>query len=222
MLQRLLLMAITSSLLGCAGLQPAYPPEFSGALPGGVLAAPDAMDVGRSLAAAVPAALLLVDARLGYAPQRYTVLVCRTSCFKRHVPVPGAAAAQTGDKIFINADLVVNHSIVGVLAHELAHIVIDEQRGQDKAPVWANEAIAVWVSGTGTRCDGASERLQRHPMCFATRASEWIGRLAQNHPRLHQCWLRQMLSGLRVAACPDVDEIYEKAPIFNVAGDLKP
>ena len=205
MFKRLVLVlatALSGVLGGCAGLQPVHPSEFSSALPGNVLAHPEAMEMAQQVSAAVPAALQQIRGKLGHTPQHYTILVCGSDCFQRHVPVPGAAAAQAGSRIFVNADLVRTDSLQGVLAHEFAHVVIEELRGPDlkKVPEWANEGIAVWASGVGTEgCGGANERLKSHPVCMARTASAWLDNLA---PPARRCWLSETLMGLPKGECP--------------------
>ncbi len=203
MLGRLTLAVAVSGLLGaCAGLPPAHPQEFSSKLPGNVLTAPDAADTAARISAAVPSALLQLESKLGYAPQQFTILVCGSACFQRHVPVPGAAAAQADKRIFINADLVSRDQIQGVLVHEMAHAAIEERRGRElhKVPDWANEGIAVWASGVGTEgCDGAGEGAQTHPLCLARKTSAWLDHLT---PAARRCWLAEMFTGQPEGVCP--------------------
>lgn len=197
-----LLTAAVGGLAGCAGLRPAAPPEFSAALPANVRAAPDSMDVGWDVARLVPAALAQVEAKLGYAPRGFKVLVCRSECFTRHVRVSGAAAAAINDRVFVNADLAATATLQGVLAHELTHVLLSELRGRElhKVPEWANEGLAVWASGVGTEgCVGANERLQRHPLCVARRAADWL----DGKGEAQRCWLQETLTGEKDSTCPE-------------------
>lgn len=203
MLRRLILAVLGTVLVGCASLDPG---EFSEALPGHVQASPDARDVAGNISAQMPAALHLVESRVGRTPQHFTVLVCRSDCFAQHVPIPGAAAAQLKNRVFVNADLVQPDQIPAVLAHELTHVLIQEQRGQDlhKVPEWANEGLAVWVSGVGTEgCANATEHMRQHPICRARVVSAWLDGLAAADPQVQRCWVDQMITGIRNTACPD-------------------
>lgn len=203
-LRRIALLAVAvGGLTGCAGLRPASPPEFSAALPANVRAAQDSVDVGWDVARLVPSALAQVEAKLGYAPRGFKVLVCRSECFTRQVRVSGAAAAAINDFVFVNADLLaVTTNLQGVLAHELTHVLLSELRGRElhKVPEWANEGLAVWASGVGTEgCAGASERLQRHHLCVARRAADWL----DGNGEAQRCWLQETLTGERDSACPE-------------------
>lgn len=203
MLTRLALFTVVCSLLGgCAGAPQAYPSEFSIRLPGGVLAAAGADGTAMQVSAAVPSVLLQLQSKLGHTPQDVTILVCGAPCFRRHVPVPGAAAAQAGSRIFINADLVERDRIPAVLVHEMAHVVIEEQRGRElhKVPEWANEGIAVWASGIGTEgCDEAGEGAAVNHLCLARKTSTWLDALSKE---ARDCWLQDMLKGTPEGVCP--------------------
>lgn len=204
MLRTALLAFVVSSLVGCAGLRPAPPPEFSATLPSRVHAAQDAVNVAQDVARLVPAALAHVHGKLGYAPRNFSVLVCRSECFTRHVRVAGAAAAAINDQVFVNADLAPTTDLQGVLAHELAHVLISELRGRElrRVPEWANEGLAVWASGVGTEgCAGAIERVQGHHLCVARRAADWLG---DGKGEAQRCWLKETLTGKRdPVLCPD-------------------
>lgn len=201
MARLILLIALASGLFGCAGQRPAPPPEFSVELPGNVVAQPEAAEMARLVSKALPQALQRVGDKLHYTPQRYTVLVCPAACFEQVVPVPGAAAAQRGQKIYVNSDMVLPASIESVLTHELAHRAISERRGPDlyKVPSWADEGIAVWASGVGTQgCDQAPA----HPLCRAQRVSAWLDGLGRSDPKAQRCWVSYMVSGLSLCAAP--------------------
>lgn len=203
MARLILICALVSSLFGCAGQRPAPPQEFSALLPGNVVARPDAVEVARLVSKAMPPALQRVGDKLHYTPQRYTVLVCPAACFEQLVPVPGAAAAQRGQQIYVNSDMVVPANLESVLVHELAHLAISERRGVDlhKVPGWADEGIAVWASGVGTQgCDQAQE----HPLCRAQRVSAWLDRLGRSDPQAQRCWIAHMVSGVSLCAAPQL------------------
>ena len=203
MARLILLLALVSSLFGCAGQQPVPLPTFSSQLPGNVLAQPEAMEMARLASKLMPHALQRVGDKLSYTPQRYTVLVCPAACFEQLVPVPGAAAAQRGQKIYVNSDMVVSADMESVLVHELAHLAISEGRGADfhKVPGWANEAIAVWASGVGTQgCDQSNA----HLLCKAQRVSAWLDRLGLSDPQAQRCWIAYMVSGTSLCAAPQL------------------
>ena len=215
MLKRLSIITVLCSLVGCAGLRPDRPQEFSYELPGNVWATPDSQAEAGQISALIPGSIEAVQSKLGHSPRSFNVLVCRSACFGSHVPAAGAAAAQTGSQIFINADSVERVQLQSVLSHELAHLVLEEQRGSDlhKVPEWANEALAVWVSGVGTEgCDTAPEAVQRHPVCVARRASAWLDQLAQSNPQVQRCWVDQMLTGRQGAGCPALGTIHPQMP----------
>ncbi|WP_200843134.1 hypothetical protein, partial [Pantoea sp. 18059] len=114
--------------------------------------------------------------------------------------------AQLKNRVFVNADLVQPGQIPAVLAHELTHVLIQEQRGQDlhKVPEWANEGLAVWVSGVGTEgCSDATEEMQQHPICRARVVGTWLDDLAATDPQVQRCWVDQMITGIRNVACPE-------------------
>ena len=215
MLKRLSVITVLCGLVGCAGLRPDRPQEFSYELAGNVWATPDSQAEAGQISAFVPGAIEAVQSKLGHRPRSFNVLVCRSACFGSHVPAAGAAAAQTGSQIFVNADSMSMQPVQlqSVLSHELAHLVLEEQRGSDlhKVPEWANEALAVWVSGVGTEgCDTAPESVQRHPVCVARKASTWLDQLGQSSPHAQRCWVDQMVTGRQGAGCPPTGTIHPR------------
>ncbi len=213
MLKSLSLIAVLCSLIGCAGLRSDRPQEFTSALASNVWSSPDAQAEAERISALVPQAVAEVSQKLGHAPGRFNVLVCRASCFASHVPSAGAAAAQTGTHVFVNADMSSKSDMQAVLVHELAHLVLEEQRGAElhKVPEWANEALAVWASGVGTEgCDNAPESVQRHPVCVARKASTWLDQLGQSNPHAQRCWVDQMVTGRQGAGCQPTGTIHPR------------
>ena len=215
MLKRLSVITVLLGLIGCAGLRTDHPQEFSYSAPGNVWATPDAQTEAGRISALLPGSIAAVQSKLGRGPHSFNVLVCRSECFASHVPVTGAAAAQTGPYVFVNAEMVDRADMQAVLIHELTHRVLEEQRGADlhKVPEWANEALAVWVSGVGTEgCDTAPESVQRHPVCVARKASAWLDQLAQSNPQDQRCWVDQTLTGRQGTGCPALGTIHPQMP----------